>query len=1169
MLLAVAPARADDLLVTKYSSVAPGLTGTLPYALAQPTSSSNTIYFGLPVLGGTTITLDDPLYIDCAVSLRNVINHTVTINQTSRYDALYVSTSDPFSIGGDYPIDISLTYGDAIVAGIVANYSTSLNIGSFGKNVTLTTTATTGNAYGLLTYYDNNSGDITISSGLSGTISASAASGSAWGLKSGMSGDYAYKSIAISGGLSGTVTAVAAGSGLARGMQGQNITIDTLSGTVAATTTGSGYAYALEAFNGNTSGTLTIGTLSGEVTATSAGGQAFGLYGYSAISITGDLTKEGSVSATGSALAYGLYTASYDIAITGKLAGTVTASAASAYGFGAGGNITIAGGLTSDGSVTATGVTSAWGMNAAYGSLTIQKGLAGSVASEATSSSSGAVAYGLSAAYGALNITGGLSGTITATAKYGDAGKAYALYTSSGAISIDTVTSTGKIEATAGDGGYAYAIYAASGTISVTGDMAGEIKASATSTNSTAFASGIAAEAGSITISGGLSRKVSATVTAATFGSGYAYGLMSKTGITIDAVASTGSVEATISSAGFSGSAYGLYASSGTISITNDLAGSVAATATASTVGIGVAYGLSASDDISLGSLSGTVTATGGATAYGLQSSGANISITGALSGTVTAKTTNEDLGTAYGLYAGGNINGGDTSTALVVSGTIDARAFGPAYAVYAAGSVNLSVTGSLIGYDTLDANGYAIYAGSSGSSVTLDLAAAASTSLVGKVHLTGGTLTLLGTTLGTNSADNLFEGVTSLVVGDETHTISWTLNPAYANRSSFEDLTIKANAALSINEYVSITSFIAIADEGTLTWDTANGDKDVSTAISGSGTLTKTGIHTLTLSGAYNSLTGATIVSAGTLKAGAAGAFSSGSAVSVATDATLALNSHNQTIAGLSGDGSVTLGSATLTVNTASGVTSTFSGILSGTGGLTKSGNGTLALSGANAYTGATTVSAGTLTVTSTGSLDTNSITVASGATLDFSGSPTSLTNLTSLTNSGTINLTSALTFSDADCTIISTGSILAASATDIAIQLGAGNDRVTLGPGATVRGIIDGGDGTNTLSLVGSVSLDGKVRHFQNLIKQDAGSWTITGDVALTESLTVSAGNLTLEGGLTATSVSIASGASLTWANASAAAYSGVISGDGSLIKSGAGALTLSGANTSTGAT
>jgi autotransporter-associated beta strand protein len=62
-------------------------------------------------------------------------------------------------------------------------------------------------------------------------------------------------------------------------------------------------------------------------------------------------------------------------------------------------------------------------------------------------------------------------------------------------------------------------------------------------------------------------------------------------------------------------------------------------------------------------------------------------------------------------------------------------------------------------------------------------------------------------------------------------------------------------------------------------------------------------------------------------------------------------------------------------------------SGVLSGTGGFEKTGGGKLTLSGANAYTGTTTVSTGSLFITGDSSLATGEVVVASGATLGGSG--------------------------------------------------------------------------------------------------------------------------------------------------------------------------------------
>jgi autotransporter-associated beta strand protein/YVTN family beta-propeller protein len=151
-------------------------------------------------------------------------------------------------------------------------------------------------------------------------------------------------------------------------------------------------------------------------------------------------------------------------------------------------------------------------------------------------------------------------------------------------------------------------------------------------------------------------------------------------------------------------------------------------------------------------------------------------------------------------------------------------------------------------------------------------------------------------------------------------------------------------------------------------TFDTAGNNATLSGAITGAGGLTKIGLGTLTLSGAGTYL-GPTAVNAGTLQAGAAGAFSPNSAYSVASGAILNLNGFNQIIGSLTGPGNVTLGSATLTTGN-DDTSTTYSGAISGAGGLTKSGTGTFTLSGINAYGGATNVNAGTLTIAAGGSI-------------------------------------------------------------------------------------------------------------------------------------------------------------------------------------------------------
>jgi fibronectin-binding autotransporter adhesin len=139
--------------------------------------------------------------------------------------------------------------------------------------------------------------------------------------------------------------------------------------------------------------------------------------------------------------------------------------------------------------------------------------------------------------------------------------------------------------------------------------------------------------------------------------------------------------------------------------------------------------------------------------------------------------------------------------------------------------------------------------------------------------------------------------------------------------------------------------------------------------AIGGSTGLGKGGAGTLTL-GVANTYVGATTVSAGTLKLGAAGVIPDGATKgSVTVDGTLDLNSYSETINGLSGAGTVDNTAAsstpTLTVGNAN-ADSTWSGIIQNTAGtlaFTKTGTGTLTWNPgatANTYSGDTTIDAG-----------------------------------------------------------------------------------------------------------------------------------------------------------------------------------------------------------------
>ncbi len=135
-----------------------------------------------------------------------------------------------------------------------------------------------------------------------------------------------------------------------------------------------------------------------------------------------------------------------------------------------------------------------------------------------------------------------------------------------------------------------------------------------------------------------------------------------------------------------------------------------------------------------------------------------------------------------------------------------------------------------------------------------------------------------------------------------------------------------------------------------------------LSGSISGAGAFAKEGAGMLILTG-KSSYSGPTLVNQGELLAGDVNVFSPTSAYIVASGAKLNVNGQNQTIGSLSGAGAVTLGSGTLTTG-GDNRSTTYSGTISGPGGLTKTGTGNFILTGANSYTGLTTISGGVLSV-------------------------------------------------------------------------------------------------------------------------------------------------------------------------------------------------------------
>ena len=132
--------------------------------------------------------------------------------------------------------------------------------------------------------------------------------------------------------------------------------------------------------------------------------------------------------------------------------------------------------------------------------------------------------------------------------------------------------------------------------------------------------------------------------------------------------------------------------------------------------------------------------------------------------------------------------------------------------------------------------------------------------------------------------------------------------------------------------------------------------------------------------------------IQGGRVIAGAANVIGENANLPISAGAVLQLNGFNQAAGNLSGAGSVVNGSATsATLALTQATDATFSGVLGGAGSnennfaLTKAGSAKLTLTGANTYTGDTTVNGGTLSLANAYLADTSAVRVATGATLEL----------------------------------------------------------------------------------------------------------------------------------------------------------------------------------------
>ncbi|KXO75887.1 autotransporter-associated beta strand repeat-containing protein [Brucella anthropi] len=367
------------------------------------------------------------------------------------------------------------------------------------------------------------------------------------------------------------------------------------------------------------------------------------------------------------------------------------------------------------------------------------------------------------------------------------------------------------------------------------------------------------------------------------------------------------------------------------------------------------------------------------------------------------------------------------------------------------------------------------------------------------------GKLTKAGNGTLTLSHANTYTGGTEISGGILSVSTDGNLGDASGDLT-FDGGTLQLDSAFNSARLVHLT--------GAGTIDTHGNNAAFSGIFDGTGKLTKAGDGTLTLSG-QNTYSGGTDITGGVLSISADDNLGNGGAV-------LIDNGTLQLTAGMASSRGVTLGTNGGTIETAAATSSTFSGVMDGTGLFTKTGDGTLILTGTNTYNGGTTVSGGTLQIgngTATGSIIGN-VTVDTGAALAFNRSgPITYSDLVSGTGSlrqdgaGTLILTGANTYTGG--TTISSGTL----------QIGDGS-----GSGSIQGNVANNGtlafNRSNALDFSGVISGSGTINQL------GAGSLTLSGDSsAFTGMTNVNAGELVVSGklGNNTSTLQVASGASL----------------------------------------
>ena len=258
----------------------------------------------------------------------------------------------------------------------------------------------------------------------------------------------------------------------------------------------------------------------------------------------------------------------------------------------------------------------------------------------------------------------------------------------------------------------------------------------------------------------------------------------------------------------------------------------------------------------------------------------------------------------------------------------------------------------------------------------------------------------------------------------------------------------------------------------------------------------------------------------------------------------------------------------------------------IQGSGSLTQAGDGTLRLSGASTYTGATTVASGTLQAGGPNVLaPASAFSVNSGATLDLGNANQTIG---SLAGAGAVTLGAGTLTTGGLGSSTSFGGVIAGSGA--LMKTGPGTMTLTGAStytgGTTIgAGALQLGDGGSTGSIVGDVidngslvfnrsdasTFAGTIAGTGSVIQQGTGTTVLTGNSSYSGGTTISAGTLQLGNGGTSGSIvgDVTDNGSLVFNRSDVSTFAGTISGTGSLIQQGTGTTVLTGNSSYSGGT